>query len=243
MPLPVVGGDRLAWITVEQMREVDRVAIEVGLSLVRMMENAGANLAALARELLGGDVAERRIAVLAGPGGNGGGGLVAARRLAAAGAEVEVRLGAEPERLAPVPAEQLAILAEMGVPAEVGVGSGSARLADGDLVIDALLGYSGKGAPRGEIAALIEATAGARVLALDNPSGLELESGTVHELAVRAAATMTLALPKQALRDRAAREWVGELYLADISVPPVVYERLGIAYETPFAAGPIVRVG
>ncbi|MGB6425643.1 MAG: hypothetical protein WBF18_10240, partial [Solirubrobacterales bacterium] len=60
----------MTWISVAQMREVDRVAVEVGLSLVRMMENAGANLAAMARELLGGDLAGRRIAVLSGPGGN-----------------------------------------------------------------------------------------------------------------------------------------------------------------------------
>ena len=63
------------------MRDVDRVAMDLGLTLTRMMENAGANLAWLASEMIGGEVSGRRITVLAGPGGNGGGGLVAARRL------------------------------------------------------------------------------------------------------------------------------------------------------------------
>jgi hypothetical protein len=84
------------------MRDVDRAAIAIGLSLTRMMENAGAGLAWLACALLGGDVAGRRITLLAGPGGNGGGGLVAARRLIGWGAEVAVRRAATPDEFAPV---------------------------------------------------------------------------------------------------------------------------------------------
>ena len=62
----------VSWISVPQMRDVDRVAMELGLTLTRMMENAGANLAWLASVMLGADVSGRRIRVLAGPGGNGG---------------------------------------------------------------------------------------------------------------------------------------------------------------------------
>jgi NAD(P)H-hydrate epimerase len=78
---PAIDPHAAPWITLEQMREIDRVAIESGMTLPRMMENAGANLALLALALLGGDVRGLRVAVLAGVGGNGGGGLVAARRL------------------------------------------------------------------------------------------------------------------------------------------------------------------
>ena len=59
---------------------------------------------------------------------------------------------------------------------------------------------------------------------------------------VRAEATLTLALPKRGLRARGAGESVGRLYLADISVPPCVYERLGHPHESPFGAGSIVRI-
>ena len=63
-------------LTTEQMVEVDRAMIEdFGIDLPRMMENAGRNLAHLARErFLDGDADGKRIAVLAGSGGNGGGG-------------------------------------------------------------------------------------------------------------------------------------------------------------------------
>jgi NAD(P)H-hydrate epimerase len=78
------------------MRDVDRVAMDLRLTLTRMMENAGANLAWLASEMIGGEVSGRRITVLAGPGGNGGGGLVAARRPIGWGADVAVRLASDP---------------------------------------------------------------------------------------------------------------------------------------------------
>jgi NAD(P)H-hydrate epimerase len=220
------------------MRDVDRVAMELGLTLTRMMENAGANLAWLASAMLGGEVSGRRITVLAGPGGNGGGGLVAARRLIGWGADVAVRLASDPAGLAPVPLEQLRLLEQMEAP----IGVGASGLGLTELFIDAILGYSQQGNPRGDAAALVAATADSTVLSLDVPTGLELERGIVGQPAVRASATLTLALPKEALRAEAARPLVGELYLADISVPATVYDRLGIGYRSPFSGSPIVQL-
>ncbi len=92
---PIVDAASLPWLSVEQMRKVDRLMMnEFGITLERMMENAGRSLARLARHLLGGDASGRHVRVLAGTGGNGGGGLVAARHLSVAGARVDVWLGA-----------------------------------------------------------------------------------------------------------------------------------------------------
>jgi NAD(P)H-hydrate epimerase len=220
------------------MRDVDRVAMELGLTLARMMENAGANLAWLAGAMLGGEVSGRRITVLAGPGGNGGGGLVAARRLIGWGADVAVRLTSDPADLAAVPLEQLRLLEQMQAPIAVGTGALGAT----ELFIDAILGYGQRGNPRGDAAALVAATADSTVLSLDVPTGLELDRGIIGEPAVRAAATLTLALPKEALRAGAARPLVGDLYLADISIPATVYDRLAIGYRSPFAGSPIVQL-
>lgn len=239
LKLPAVEASAVTWLSVEEMRAVDRGAIGIGLSLVRMMENAGANLSSLARQMLGGNLAGRRVVVLCGPGGNGGGGLVAARRLGSAGAAVDVRLGVAPEALAAVPREQYELLRRSGLGMKRDPGQG---LGAPDLVIDALLGYGQTGAPRGGIAELAAATTGLPVLALDVPTGLELESGTGFEPAVRAEATMTLALPKYGLHSEAGLERTGELHLADISVPAVVYDRLGIRYRSPFERGPIVAL-
>src|SRR5262245_22407338 len=225
---PAIDARAVPWLSVEQMREVDRIMVEeLGISLVRMMENAGRSLAQVARELLGGDIAGRSIVVLAGPGGNGGGGLVAARHLTVAGARVAIALSAPGARFAAVPAEQLAIARELAIP----VHETSDPPGEPELVVDALLGYSQRGEPRGQAAELIRWSAGRRVLALDVPSGLELVGGTLHAPHVSAEATMTLAAPKTALAGPDAAGAVGRLLLADISVPALVYERLGLAYE------------
>ena len=108
----------IPFITTDQMREVDRPMIEdYGISLVQMMENAGRNLAQLARgRFLQGDPTGRRVLVLAGKGGNGGGGMVCARRLHDWGAEVQLWMTAPGNELAGVPLHQLGILERMGIP-------------------------------------------------------------------------------------------------------------------------------
>jgi NAD(P)H-hydrate epimerase len=236
---PMIDRRAVPWLSVELMREVDRIMVdELGISLVRMMENAGRNLAQVARELLGGDTAGRSIVVLAGPGGNGGGGLVAARHLAVAGAQVAVALSASAERFAPVPGAQLTIARRMSIAIHEEIEG----LVAPELVIDALLGYSQRGEPHGHAAELIRWSAGRRVLALDVPSGLELASGTLHTPHVTAEATMTLAAPKTALAVADAAAAAGRLLLADISVPALVYERLGLAHATPFTRGSVVEL-
>ncbi len=238
--LPRAAASGLPWLAVEEMREVDRIMIEeLGIVLTQMMENAGRNLAVVARALLGGSAAGRTVAVLVGGGGNGGGGMVAARHLAVAGARVVVCCSAPSDDLAEVPRRQAQILRAMGVPVLVGA---TREIRRSELVVDAVLGYSLRGAPRGTAADLLAAAAGARVLALDVPSGVELSTGTAFDGALRATVTMTLAAPKEGLRAPGAVERVGRLLLADISVPPAVYGRLGHR-APPFGAGPLLRVG
>lgn len=231
-------------LTTEQMVEVDRAMIEdFGIDLPRMMENAGRNLAHLARErFLGGEPEGKRIAVLAGAGGNGGGALVAARRLHGYGAEVQISLARRPEDMTPVAAQQLAMVEEIGIGVVVGLPRGDSF----DLVLDGLIGYSLKGAPRGLSAQLIRwANEGAApVLSLDAPSGLETTTGEIFDPAVRASATMTLALPKEGLFGLGAATVVGELYLADISVPRELYARdpLRLDVGPIFARSDVVRL-
>ncbi|MBK8128741.1 MAG: hypothetical protein IPK53_07265 [bacterium] len=84
----------------------------------------------------------------------------------------------------------------------------------------------------------------APILALDVPSGLDTTTGAVYEPAIRAAATMTLALPKAGLLGETAVAHVGELYLADLSVPPALYASpaLQLAVGPIFVASDIVRL-
>jgi NAD(P)H-hydrate epimerase len=228
------------------MIEVDRAMIEdFRIELIQMMENAGRNLAHLARmRFLGGDPRAKRVIALAGSGGNGGGALVAARRLHNWGASVTVGLAQSASSMTAVPAHQLDILERMGVTIVDTQSVGG--LAPADVVLDGLIGYSLKGAPQGGAAELIQwaNTQSAPILALDVPSGVDASTGTVFDPAIRATATMTLALPKKGLDGAAMASHVGELYLADISVPPGLYARppLNIRIEPLFACEEVVRL-
>jgi NAD(P)H-hydrate epimerase len=233
-------------ISTGQMREVDRLMIEeLGITLVQMMENAGRALARLARDrFLTPSITRMRVVVLAGGGGNGGGGLACARNLHNWGADVRVITPAPPADLDDVPRHQRNVLVALGVP--IDVATTAEDLPDADLVIDALIGYSLGGPPRGVTASLIRAANDhpAPTLALDVPSGIDATTGTVHEPSIQAAATLTLALPKHGLLAPEAAEAVGELYLADIGVPPDLYIRssIGIRVRSPFATEDIVRL-
>ena len=215
----------IPFLTAEQMREVDRLAVEeYGVLLIQMMENAGRNLAALARDrFLEGDPAGRKVVVLAGKGGNGGGGLVCGRRLRGWGARVEVVLSSARGEMGEVPGHQLSILVRLGAPVHAD-GAGEVLL-QADLVVDALVGYSLRGGSSGRTAELIRAANDGEspVLSLDVPSGVDATTGEAHEPSIRATATLTLALPKRGLGEPAGRSHVGELYLADIGVPPELY--------------------
>src|SRR6516162_1019183 len=89
-------------VTTDQMREIDRIAMdETGPNLLQMMENAGRNLAEMAIECLDASWRQAKIVVLAGTGGNGGGGITAARHLANHEAHVALCL-ARPDKLGEV---------------------------------------------------------------------------------------------------------------------------------------------
>ena len=233
-------------VTTEQMREVDRLMIEeYGIVLLQMMENAGRSLARLAASLAAG-TPKRGVLVLAGTGNNGGGGLVAARHLINMGSDVRILLSGTLGNLVDVPAHQASILHSMGVELLEAKAMAQEPLqrafAEADLIIDALIGYSLAGAPRGQAASLIELAnaSGRPIVSLDVPSRIDAGSGRVYEPSIKATATMTLALPKTGLGGSDVRARLGDLYLADLSVPPALYRRLGLEVEPLFAEDAVV---
>lgn len=235
-------------ITGAQMREVDRLMVaEVGVSLPVMMELAGYHLAALVRARLGGAVAGAHVVVLAGGGNNGGGGLVAARHLVNIGASVVVALPLAAPLTSTVAEQQRAILSRVGVPGSAHVTTVAElaeRLGAADVVVDALIGYGLRGAPREPIAGYIRVANAAAVqrVALDVPSGLHANDGVISPVVVHAHLTMTLAWPKRGLLVPGAESVTGALSLADIGVPQGVYAALGLSRDELFARGAVVAV-
>lgn len=168
--------------------------------------------------------------------------MVCARWLHNRGAEVKVFTARPDLDFTPAPAHQLDILRRIGVDLSPASDLDNARRPD--LVIDGVIGYSLQGAPREHAAEMIRWAnwQGAPVLAMDAPSGVDTTTGVVADPAIKATATMTLALPKQGLRGPAVSTQVGELYLADIGVPPSLYAgaNLGLKVDNIFARSEII---
>lgn len=232
-------------VTAEQMREVDRLMVETyGISLLQMMEIAGHTLADLVRVQLRGTASGKSIVVAAGRGNNSGGGLVAARHLANWGATVTV-LAEAAQLLAGVPRHQWEALTRL--PVDRREGAPALAFLDqsrADLIIDALVGYGLRGTPRGWTAAMIDRinALSAPVIALDVPSGLNATTGEPADPCIRAAATMTLALPKTGLLAPTSKPYVGDLYLADIGVPAALYAHIHLDVGPIFSRRSLLRL-
>ena len=233
--LPSVGDIPSA--TAAQMAEADRIAAEeLGIPLELLMKNAARQIAAAGRLFLD-DVAGKRIVALAGSGNNGGDALGALRHLSDWGALVGAVLSGPVGRLRPLARRQHDMLAALGVQLD-------AAALDADLLIDGLLGYSVAGPPRDAVSDLIRAANVSRlpILAVDLPSGMHPDTGEPLGVTIRAALTVTLALPKRGLMTTPSRALVGDLLLADIGIPPQAFDCVGIETRGLFESGDLVRI-
>jgi len=214
--------------TREEIREVDRVAIEeYGIPGVVLMENAGRFAAQAAMEMLrerSGD----QVAVFCGKGNNGGDGFVLARHMINAGYDPCVCTAAPVEKLrgGTDAGINLEVLLKMGVPIREALGERAERVAeetlkDADLIVDALLGTGISGPVREPIRTLIERinAADCPVLAIDIPSGLDCNTGAILGAAVRATATVTFVGPKAGFFKADGAACVGRVHVADIGAP------------------------
>jgi NAD(P)H-hydrate epimerase len=213
------------------MRELDRRAsAEAGIPSLELMENAGHGAAELA---LSRFPDERRVLVLAGLGNNGGDGYVVARLLTTHGREVRVLSLDDTARLrGDALANQRAWVDAGGALAHLDDASLpvlDTALAEADLVVDALFG-TGLDRELGGLARTVVTrlnAAGKPVLALDLPSGLDADTGTVLGVAVRADVTVTFAGLKRGLCTPRGRAQAGEIHVIPIGIPDELAERVG----------------
>jgi NAD(P)H-hydrate epimerase len=207
--------------SVDQLRELDRRAIEQsGITGIDLMGRAGE---ALLRVLDTRFPRARRVALVCGAGNNGGDGFVLARLLTARGfAPAVFALGDFGESsvdatAARVHAEEVGIVMQPFT---------QTRLADAEVIVDALFGIGLRRAVQGEWRAAIDAinAAGMPVVSVDVPSGLNAETGAVMGAAVRAHVTVSFIGLKTGLFTGAGRDYAGEIILDDLDVPAEIYE-------------------
>lgn len=212
-------------LSAEAMREVDRCAIEeVGVPSLVLMENAALGIVEVIAEL--GEEVES-VVIFSGPGNNGGDGLAVARHLDARGYDVEVFLVSLGKDLSGDPAVQHDICKAQGISLveiedeeDLQDALGLAR--EADLIVDALFG-TGLGRPlEGFVADVVDGLNDlpVPVLAVDLPSGLNGTRANVLGPHVEADLTVTLAALKPATILPPAADAVGDLWVADLGIPP-----------------------
>lgn len=184
-----------------------------------LMARAGLAVARLALALT---PHAQRIVVLAGPGNNGGDGLIAALHLASLGRQVTLLHLADAQRLPPDAAQALLQARQAGLSIVHEVSAIGSDLTRADLLIDALLGLGADRAPAGAIAAAIEAanSSGQAVLAIDLPSGLHADTGSLlGTAAIRARWTLSLLTLKPGLFTAQGRDQAGEVWFDSLDQP------------------------
>lgn len=205
----------------EQVREIDRIAIEsLHIPSSVLMENAGSNAALQIRDLYQDWNCTGSVLVLCGSGNNGGDGLVIARYLASSGIQTLVWCIVPEERLSSDAADKLDLLRKAGI-VPLFVLSPEAIPARTDLIVDALLGTGAKGPLRSPYAKWAEICnyADAPVVAIDGPTGVNLDDGSVDGAAFFARATIALGDLKQGYFKYPGRQYTGKIFAADIGIP------------------------
>lgn len=219
--------------SVKEMLKIEEEATRrLGITTRDLMENAGRAVADDAAEMISDKQRGKgHIIIVCGKGNNGGDGFVAARYLIEKGYVPTVFILASQEELS-LDAKD-AFFALRGLPIQSvflddhNLDNFAAGLKRAALVIDAIFGFSLKGAVRGIAQSAIEImnVSDCVILAVDVPSGLESDTGHIHGVCIKAAKTVTFTCPKIGVVTYPGADMVGELVVADIGVPPEIVER------------------
>ncbi|MDA1035764.1 MAG: NAD(P)H-hydrate dehydratase [Chloroflexi bacterium] len=212
-------------VTVEQMRDLEKRAVESGISEDSLMETAGLSVARRIGQMFV-SIRGTRVVVLVGPGNNGGDGMIAARYLADWGALVTLYMTAmrrRDDKFEDCRARRVRVV-------EADDDIGQLQLASyvslADVVVDAVLGI---GADRPlndtlrtvfeEVGRLKREQPSLNYVAVDVPTGLDADSGWIDDACFNATITLTLGAPKIGLFRFPGAAVTGDLEVVSIGLP------------------------
>lgn len=208
-----------------EMNQIDYVAQEdYHIPGAILMERAALAVRQVIQEHFGS--AQKKIHIYCGKGNNGGDGLALARLLAETTTEVTVALAFERSQFRGLAQENLISAEKFGLRIVDWQTVTAAELQRADLIVDALLGTGATGAPKGTVAAIIEMIndSGKPIIAIDIPSGVNVDNGQVSGVAVKAYITVTFGLPKPGLLIYPGAEVCGEVVIDPIGFPRMLLE-------------------
>lgn len=245
-------------VTIAEMQAIEAAADAAGVSYGQMMARAGRATAELARQMLPSATDQPRLLILVGHGNNGGDGLVAARWLAEQGMNVACYLArgredglveAAREAGATILSENLDTLRQLAAGADLIIdallGTGAKPPVRGvvrEILLNVRRAIEGRaaqstldeGTSSHSLCALPKASPAAkpRILAVDMPSGMDADSGTVDpDCTLHADATLTFEAVKHGHLRLPAAEYVGELHLAPLKLPSSLPELAAVRHQ------------
>ena len=212
--------DMKSLITPLQMRDMEgRYFAETGTPSIDLMERAARALNVAVARHFG---LERTVYFACGPGGNGGDGYACARMYAKIGGKCALFPAAPPRTPDAIKNRELALA--MGIP-EL---PPDAEAAAPDVWVDALYGTGLSRSPEGPAAELIrrmnaERCLGAKMVAVDIPSGLNGLTGAAFEPCVTADLTVTFQFEKTGHRLADGLDVCGKIEVEDIGIPEAFF--------------------
>ncbi|MDD2956170.1 MAG: NAD(P)H-hydrate dehydratase [Oscillospiraceae bacterium] len=219
-------------LTAQEMRNLEALAVEEGLSYERLMDNAGSAAAAAINRTI--PVDGLSCLIVCGNGNNGGDGFVVARRLVERGARVAVVLV-----LGPPKTEQSLAMLDLVRQMEIPVWNAALEseevqiaLSQADIIVDAMLGVGFHGVlpePAAAISQQVNAAIAA-VFAIDLPSGVDADNGFVCPGSIRADFTITFDSLKPAHVLYPGKEAMGEIEAVDIGISDKCHEKGAISH-------------
>lgn len=213
-------------ITSDQMYRIeDNSHNLIGMQRVYMMENAGHGIADFIVNKFKNRLKNEKIVVLCGTGNNGGDGFVASRHLTCYAADITVILIGLPSSIRSEEANINWKILEKMDSIKIIFGKDlnediKAKITKADIIIDGIFGTGIRGEiryPNNHAIDLINSSR-AYILSIDVPSGLDPDTGQVHEKCVKADATVTFHRMKRGLLRN--KKFTGIIHIECIGIPP-----------------------
>jgi len=228
-------------VTAEQMREIDRVAIEeFGIPSTTLMSNAAGHIAKAALEYIppGGNAV-----AFCGTGKNGGDGIGAAAYLLEKGVPVRVFIVGDMDSISEDSREMEKRLIDRGGSLEPFILSYDLdnHLASCNVIIDAIFGTGLNSDLQGDALTAVSVmnSTHATVISADISSGVHTDTGAILGDAVKADVTVTFSLAKPGHFVEPGCIYCGKLRVCDIGVPQEALSRI-VSHMYAAAPGDIV---
>ena len=220
-------------VNTNQMRRLEQRSIEFNISTNTLMENAGLATAKICRRVLSKNKATKvnNILILAGSGNNGGDAIVAGRILSDWGHKVTIyncsRSGRVHEKTSTLPTSSILVSSKSDPDFDLL----SNLASQAALVVDGIIGTGITGHISGKLKSMLkilktaqENHPGLTVVALDAPTGIDIDTGQVQSFRVTADITIAFGYPKIAHYTMPAAEYCGSVLVADIGMPDGIDE-------------------